>query len=158
MSLSLSLSFSLSPVLSALSIKQLKEIIRKYGNRNEFRSSQNAVEKEQLVELCKICLLRRQEEHGQAEDEEDLSEQLLVSSKYDLVANICHDSLISQGVNIITEGKANAPRASAAETNVLQNGIYRIHVQNKVRALSLSLFLSLLCLSVCLSPLPLSVS
>lgn len=65
-------------------------------------------------------------------DEEYWNEQMMISTKYDLVANICHDSIISQGVTIVSEAKANAPKSSySADTNVLQNGIYRIHVQNK---------------------------
>jgi hypothetical protein len=110
------------------------------------KSSHTAVEKDQLIELARICLLRHQDGtgvngcpgHGE-EGDEDLTEQLLLSSKYDLVANICHDSLLSQGVNIVTEAKANnglrasaSSSSSTAETSVLQNGIYRIHVQNKV--------------------------
>ena len=125
-----------------LSIKQLKEIIRRYGNRIELKSSQSAVERQQLEEICRICLTRSRSFavlEGEGGDGEENLESLFISTKYDLVANICHDSIISQGVSIVTDPKAKTSKGSGSSggsndpTNVLQNGIYRIHVQNKVR-------------------------
>lgn len=144
--LSLSLSHDLSLLPIDLSIKQLKNIIKRYGNRIEIKSSQNAIERQQLEEICKICLIRHEkDEFHDSHDEEYWNDQMMISTKYDLVANICHDSIISQGVTIVSEPKPNAHKSSySADTNVLQNGIYRIHVQNKVQTLSLSLFSSCL--------------
>jgi hypothetical protein len=63
-----------------------------------------------------------------------------MSTKYDLVSNICHDSPVTQGSSIVAinmnEGKPPPRNAGEkknnAEFNVLQAGTYRIHTHNKV--------------------------
>lgn len=55
----------------------------------------------------------------------------MISTKYDLVANICHDSSLTSGISILSSDNQLNTKSSA-NTNVLQNGVYRIHVQNKV--------------------------
>ena len=51
-------------------------------------------------------------------------------SKYNLLSNICHDSLASQGTDIGSDQKSIASGPTSAE-NVLTQGSYRCHVQNK---------------------------
>lgn len=56
-----------------------------------------------------------------------------VSTKYDLIANICHDSATSQSmsVSIGVGGRAEKPKGQAANVSVLGTGQYRVHTRNK---------------------------
>ena len=141
-----------------LKISQLKEIIRRYGNRVEIKSSSTVVEKSQLEEICKICLIRHQHhlldqsdnnsninrnDNNNVEDEEDyvtMNTNVMLSTKYDLVANICHDSSLTNGISMLSSDNQLNTK-TPTNTNVLQNGVYRIHVQNKVICLFVCLFL-----------------
>lgn len=75
--------------------------------------------------------LDREELNGVAEDSFDLlvSTQAL-TTKYDLLSNICHDSLASQGTDIGSEHKSISGGPTSTE-NVLTQGSYRCHLQNK---------------------------
>lgn len=65
----------------------------------------------------------------------------LVSEKYDLIANICHDSHVSVGENLSSSSTLNSTEQGEAVQalkkgakpvkSVLDNGIYRIHTRNK---------------------------
>lgn len=48
-----------------------------------------------------------------------------MSSKYDLVANICHDSFVRVGESVTLTSNS----AASGSKNVLDNGCYRIHLQ-----------------------------
>jgi len=80
--------------------KELKELLKKYGRGD---IADTAVEKRDLVE-CTIDFVSK-------------SLPDLIADKYDLVANITHDSPPDVG----REGKHD----------VLQEGSYKCHVQNK---------------------------
>merc|ERR1711871_270987 len=64
-----------------------------------------------------------------------------VSEKYDLIANICHDSHVSVGENLSSSSTLNSTQQGEAVQalkkgakpvkSVLDNGIYRIHTRNK---------------------------
>ena len=64
-----------------------------------------------------------------------------VSEKYDLIANICHDSHVSIGENFSSSSTLNSTEQGEAVQalkkgagpvkSVLDNGIYRIHTRNK---------------------------
>jgi len=56
----------------------------------------------------------------------------MVSSKYDLIANICHDSFVRVGESVTLTSNSASTGASAGTKSVLDNGCYRIHLQNKV--------------------------
>lgn len=51
-------------------------------------------------------------------------------TKYDLLSNICHDSLATQGTDIGSDQKGISGGPTSAE-NVLTQGSYRCHVQHK---------------------------
>ncbi|CAM9396362.1 unnamed protein product, partial [Ectocarpus fasciculatus] len=53
-----------------------------------------------------------------------------LSSKYDLLCNVCHDSLASQGTDIGSDHKSISGGPTSSE-NVLTQGSYRCHLQNK---------------------------
>jgi U4/U6.U5 tri-snRNP-associated protein 2 len=57
-------------------------------------------------------------------EKRDLIEKILQmtqqATKYNLIANICHDSPITKG------------KETARQTNPLTEGSYRVHVQNRV--------------------------
>ena len=69
------------------------------------------------------------------------SEDPLVSAKYDLIANICHDSHVSIGENLSSSSTLNSTqqgeavqalkKGAAPVKSVLDNGIYRVHTRNK---------------------------
>ena len=64
-----------------------------------------------------------------------------VSEKYDLIANICHDSHVSVGENLSSSSTLNSTEQGEAVQalkkgakpikSVLDNGIYRVHTRNK---------------------------
>eukprot|EP00602_Paraphysomonas_sp_CaronLab_P000725 CAMPEP_0185027716 /NCGR_PEP_ID=MMETSP1103-20130426/12934_1 /TAXON_ID=36769 /ORGANISM="Paraphysomonas bandaiensis, Strain Caron Lab Isolate" /LENGTH=339 /DNA_ID=CAMNT_0027561823 /DNA_START=877 /DNA_END=1896 /DNA_ORIENTATION=- len=132
--------------VEGMSVKALKEVIRAHGNRTEVKASLTVVEKPQLKDIARTCLVRRHHSILENESEDSLTADTLLSTKYDLVANICHDSAVSQGVTIVSDSKLpvrnnNASGGSSAGTsssrsltgglNVLEAGSYRAHVQNK---------------------------
>jgi U4/U6.U5 tri-snRNP-associated protein 2 len=64
------------------------------------------------------------------------SAESIISSKYDLIANICHDSFpVTQNVSIGSSSIINQQNLERANnvgvSDPIAHGIYRIHVQNK---------------------------
>jgi hypothetical protein len=55
--------------------------------------------------LYRTCLVRRARGGG---DDDDVTMDTLLSSKYDLLANICHDSAVWEGVTIVTDSRPPA--------------------------------------------------
>ncbi|CAE7363473.1 Usp39, partial [Symbiodinium microadriaticum] len=132
--------------IDTMSVKELKEVVRRFGNKLEVKAAASAVEKKQLQDVARTCMIRRCSDN--LEDSELMDEcdaTTLLSSKYDLMANICHDSAVSQGMTIVTDSKKPKSKAQLQQTsghaagksavngglNVLEGGSYRVHIQNK---------------------------
>jgi U4/U6.U5 tri-snRNP-associated protein 2 len=72
------------PLSLATTAKDLLAVVREFGTAVEKRLAVNIVEKEALLELATRIQMQQ------------------LGSKYDLVANICHDSTASSGISEIT--------------------------------------------------------
>lgn len=112
--------------LKELKIGHIKDFVRRYGTDADNQALSQVCDLDDLVNLAKNVL--------------QSSQKYLydVSTKYDLVSNICHDSPITQSTSIaaqnVKEMKVALPRGSekrSSEINVLQCGTYRVHIQNK---------------------------
>ena len=101
--------------LDGFSVKAMKSFIQKYGTTAQVQESNLAIEKKSLLELAK------------AVKKTDVFAD--ISTKYDLIANICHDTAPSQGVTVVKDSKRKAK--SIVTENVLDGGCYRVHTLNK---------------------------
>jgi U4/U6.U5 tri-snRNP-associated protein 2 len=85
--------------IQAMSVGELKRFLARYNI-----SAGNVVEKQELVELAQDFVVNKLPD--------------LLSTKYDLIANICHDSPPGE--------------SGQATSNAHVAGSYRVHVINKV--------------------------
>jgi U4/U6.U5 tri-snRNP-associated protein 2 len=97
------------------SVKALKSFIKTFGNMAQLQESNLAIEKTALLELAKA--VRKSDIFAD------------ISTKYDLIANVCHDTAPSQGVTVVKDSRTK-PKNSVTE-DVLEGGSYRVHTLNK---------------------------
>mmetsp|Transcript_28280 Transcript_28280/g.27113 ORF Transcript_28280/g.27113 Transcript_28280/m.27113 type:complete len:627 (+) Transcript_28280:162-2042(+) len=111
-----------------MSVKQLKEVVIEWGCEAHRTDMVGMIEKEVLVSLAKTA----------SEWARNMNEQISLA-KYDLVANICHDSSGAQELTVKaghSTGQSNAAAKAAATAKALAagktpGGSYRCHTQNK---------------------------
>lgn len=101
--------------LESYSIKELRAYIKSFGSPTQNKESAMAIEKTSLVDLCKEI--------------RSIDKVMDISTKYDLIANVCHDTAPSQGVTVVKDSKTKAKNASSE--SVLEGGSYRVHTLNK---------------------------
>jgi U4/U6.U5 tri-snRNP-associated protein 2 len=101
--------------LNEFSVKELKDYIKSFGTPVQCRESSLAIEKTSILELCKN--IRNADILGD------------ISTKYDLIANVCHDTAPSQGVTVVKDSKTKAKNVRTE--SVLDGGSYRVHTLNK---------------------------
>lgn len=99
--------------LTNMSIDELKKFIDRYGSEELRESVRSVLEKHDLIDIAEA--VRNKELN-------------LFSSKYDLIANICHDSQVSQqlaisNVNNITDKKKK-------QNQKVTDGSYRVHIKS----------------------------
>jgi U4/U6.U5 tri-snRNP-associated protein 2 len=88
--------------VDGMSVAQLKAVIGAHGSVADKRTAASVVEKNDLKELAQQCSQRAEVKWRQQQ-----------GTKYDLVANICHDTLSSQSVtaNLTTYSSAKQSRS-----------------------------------------------
>ena len=101
--------------LTNISVKEMKSFIKEFGSVEQNEKCSSIIDKESLMELC--------ESVKSADVFAD------ISTKYDLIANICHDTAPTQGVTVVKDSKSRSK--SVVTENVLEAGSYRIHLLHK---------------------------
>ena len=104
-------------------IKSIRNVNKAYienknhniNNLTEEKKNLAPLSRDEIESIAKACLE---------------SAYLNLSSKYDLVANIVHDSPASQGMGMAI-GLGEEPVAKTKVLNVIEQGCYRCHTYNK---------------------------
>jgi U4/U6.U5 tri-snRNP-associated protein 2 len=100
--------------LNSMSVNELKSFVIKYGTEKLKKSLEAVVERSQLIDLAKNA---RNNEISQ------------YSTKYDLVANVCHDSQVSQQL-AISNSTNNIEQKKQQQFQKVPDGSYRVHIKS----------------------------
>jgi U4/U6.U5 tri-snRNP-associated protein 2 len=110
------------------SISDLKEIVRKYGSPSNVSKLPSIIDKSELIDLATIVV-------------SDSNSQQLLSSKYDLLSNICHDSVVAgagsgsksggKATKNVSQGGSGGTNSNTGARSSSTEGYYRTHLQNK---------------------------
>jgi U4/U6.U5 tri-snRNP-associated protein 2 len=105
--------------MKSLSIEQLKSFVIQYGYDELKHNLTTVVEKYQLIELATVA------------KKHELSRYM---SKYDLLANICHDSQVSQEFAL---SNSNSEKKKSVSNQKVPKGQYRVHLKSKTNWLEI---------------------
>lgn len=97
----------------------MKELLRLYGRQSDIVASSKAVERNELIQITMdfVQYCRSSENNNNTNAESSSFLKTIIPYKYDLIANITHES----PTNVGKEGIVDP----------LQEGIYKCHVQHR---------------------------
>ena len=100
--------------LKNMTIDSLKQVVMRYGSEELQKRLGSVIEKQDLIEIAEAA--RRIELNSHA-------------TKFDLVANICHDSQVSQQLAISSNSGTNTDKKKISAQKV-PDGSYRVHTKS----------------------------
>jgi U4/U6.U5 tri-snRNP-associated protein 2 len=101
--------------LKNMTIDSLKQVVMRYGSGELQKRLGSVIEKQDLIEIAEAA--RRIELNNHA-------------TKYDLVANICHDSQVSQQLAISSNNTSTNTEKKKISAQKVPDGSYRVHTKS----------------------------